>query len=124
MKIADPLLVREFQLLPEETVLTKADFVLLKFPSPDGTLFLTEIRLVWIRSRLVFSWRSPAILEIPLHEVRQCQVRRSVWWSWRRALVIEYGSGQAVRFWPNSGTDAREWAQAIRDLVALQSSPV
>ncbi len=89
-------------LQPGETVLRRAETVGGKIRSPfslpllmlwpwEGTLYLTNQRLIW--RRYLFAIRGTAVLEIPLGSIDECSIRRI---AWLRSLEIRAGDEHLI----------------------------
>ena len=117
-----------FDPLAGESVLAKADFIRggfgVRFLSPNGTLFLTELRLVWLpvtTGVLTVALRSQEPLEVWLRSVERSYQRRSIRWFFWRALVVDFKSGETARFYPlHASTNVVQWASAIQDIAQEQ----
>ncbi len=126
-RIADSFLAAEVKLFSNEKLLTWADYYCSKrFPS-SGTLFLTSMRLVWIkwnRAWTLLGGDRPPVIEIALADIEGCRTGWSIWRIWGSAVVIRVrAESDEIRLLPLRGsTDVRAWAKAINDLRAKSAS--
>ena len=136
-RISSASLEETLNLDPGEEVLTWADFT--RGWSPSGTLFLTTLRLAWMKWKYApgywkytpgYGEKWPLLgndkksIQIRLADVRSCEIARTWYRLLKASLKVTRKDGPSDLFIPVHGNlDARAWKRAINDLAREISRP-
>ncbi len=106
--------------LEKDEAICYRGYVILKQSGTYGELFLTTVRLVWIRQRFALPWMC-RLVKVPLDDIEGWSIEAAPWWwfsrRWRtiriRAASRTY---DFITVWTRE--DADEWAEALENVMA------